>query len=58
MDSQTMEVERTKVMTEFSNALRRSGYGQKLRQDVLLGALKRDWEMRASGAPRYRGENQ
>ena len=52
MDNYTTRAERNQVLGRFLNALRISGYGQPVRQDVLRGILARDRELR-SGA-RYR----
>ena len=45
-------------MTEYCNAMRRSGYGPRIRQDILLGVLFRDKELREGLQSRYRTKEQ
>ena len=47
MDSYTTKAERNLVLGKFMNALRISGYGQPVRQDVLKGILARDRVLRS-----------
>ena len=54
LDWLTTPEERIKVMSRFNNAMRRSEYGPGVRQDILIGALKRDKELRAPGVSRNR----
>ena len=49
LDECTTPEERRQVMAEYNNAMRRSGYGPSIRQDILQGALTRDRELKKLG---------
>ena len=58
LDECTTPEERRQVMAEYSNAMRRSGYGPSIRQDILQGALTRDRELRKPGVVQNRSREE
>ena len=54
LDRHTTLEERNKVLGQFLNGLRVSGYGHPIRQDILEGVLQREEQLVRYGKPRYR----
>ena len=58
LDPWTEEEDKVKVMAEFMNTLRVSGYNEAFRFHILKGCLEREKQMQREGLPRYRNREQ